>query len=369
MPLSNFTRPAIPYGNAPLPNDNRFNIITRVLKKPITTDQLDGEFNKLTDNCNILDNKIEDIQVGIITGSDNPLNAGKFVTTDGAEEPTLSWTNVTSNNIDDGAIPGSKITPLTIGTEQLDDGIVTRDKVPNNSMPYSKMDFDEEDIPYSVINVPNGAIPGSKITGKSITQAQQGLLSVGTEELIDGSATLVKLAAEVRNFINALVPVGESMQWSGTVAPTSIPNLIEWKEENGQLLSRITYAALFSVIGIEYGAGDGVTTFALPDRRGRTSVGIGSDNSTGGRITNATAPNIALGATGVFGSETITLNIDQIPPHTHSIPYEASVSHGGDFPRNDIFGELTTTTGSSGGGLPHNNTQPSIFVRFYIRAL
>lgn len=195
MPLSNFTRPSIPYANAPLPNDNRFNIITRVLKKPITTDQLDGEFNKLTDNCNILDNKIEDVVAGNIPGSDEPLNAGKFLTTDG--HSNLSFVNVTNDNIEEGSISGNKITPLTIGTNQLDNGIITPDKIPNNSIPYSKMDFNEEDIPYAIINVADGAIPGPKISGKSITQAQQGLLSVGTPELIDDSVTLNKLAGPI----------------------------------------------------------------------------------------------------------------------------------------------------------------------------
>lgn len=221
MPLSNFTRPSIPYDNAPLPNDSRFKIITRTLKKPITSDQLDGEFNKLTDNDNILDNKIEAVQAGILTGSDNPLNAGKLPTTDGKPNPTISWVKVTNDNIDDGDIDGKKITPLTISTEQLDNGIITPDKVPDGSMPYSKMDFNDEDIPYVIINIPdgaiaypklnipdgaipypklnipNGAIPGPKLANKSITQAQQGLLSVGTPELIDQSVTLSKVAPNV----------------------------------------------------------------------------------------------------------------------------------------------------------------------------
>jgi hypothetical protein len=221
MPLSNFKRPPIPYDNEPLPNDNRFNIITRVLKKPITDEQLDGEFNSCVDRDNELDQKIEAVEAGIITGSDNPLNAGKFLTTDGAETPTLSFVNVTNANIDDGAISGAKITPLSIGTNQLDNGVVTPDKIPNASIPYSKMDFQAGDIPYAVINVPDGSItyeklniadgsityaklnipdntlPGSKIVNKSITQAQQGLLSVGTGELIDQSVTLGKIAPGV----------------------------------------------------------------------------------------------------------------------------------------------------------------------------
>jgi len=180
MPLSNFTRPVSPYDNNPLPRDNKFNIRTTVENKPIPSKWFDDECNSSVDRDNELDQKIEAVEAGLITGSDNPLNAGKFVTTDGAETPTLSFIFVTNDSIEDGTISGTKITPLTIGTEQLDNGIITPDKVPNDSMPYSKMNFQAGNIPYAVINVPDGAILGSKITGKSITQAQQGLLSVGT---------------------------------------------------------------------------------------------------------------------------------------------------------------------------------------------
>jgi len=221
MPLSNFTRPFSPYENNPLPNDNKFRTRTRVDSKPITDQDLDDEFNSSVDRDNELDQKIEDVQAGIITGSDNPLNAGKFVTTDGAETPTISWVNVTNDNIEDGDLSGIKITPLSIGTNQLDNGIITADKVPNGGLPYSKMNFQAGDIPYAIINVPNGAIlyekitvpddsitysklnipdnkiPGSKLVNKSISQDQQGLLSIGTLELIDASVTLPKIAPNV----------------------------------------------------------------------------------------------------------------------------------------------------------------------------
>lgn len=221
MPLSNFTRPFTPYENNPLPNDHKFRNITRIEKRPLTDEEVEDECNSSVDRDRELDQKIEDVQAGIITGSDDPLNAGKFVTTDGATEPTLSWVSVTNGNIEDGAISGLKITPLTIGTNQLDNGIIVPDKIPNESIPYAKMDFNAEDIPYAIINVPNGAIlyekitipdgsitysklnipdntiPGSKLVNKSISQAQQGLLSIGTPELIDASVTLPKIAPNV----------------------------------------------------------------------------------------------------------------------------------------------------------------------------
>ena len=114
MPLSNFTRPFTPYENNPLPNDHKFRNITDIENRPVTAREFEDEANSSVDRDNELDQKIEDVQAGIITGSDNPLNAGKFVTTDGASEPTLSWVDVTNDNIEDGSISGTKITPLTI---------------------------------------------------------------------------------------------------------------------------------------------------------------------------------------------------------------------------------------------------------------
>ena len=57
-------------------------------------------------------------------------------------------------------------------------------------------------------------------------------------------------------------PVGSVYTFAGATVPTG------WLKCNGALLSRTTYAALFAVIGTTYGAGDGSTTFALPDLRG-----------------------------------------------------------------------------------------------------
>lgn len=57
-------------------------------------------------------------------------------------------------------------------------------------------------------------------------------------------------------------PTGAVCTFAGATVPTG------WLKCNGALLSRTTYASLFAVIGTTYGAGDGSTTFALPDLRG-----------------------------------------------------------------------------------------------------
>jgi phage-related tail fiber protein len=70
---------------------------------------------------------------------------------------------------------------------------------------------------------------------------------------------LAKLAAEI---IAKLLPPGAVQEFAMNTAPTG------WLKANGAAVSRTTYAALFAAIGTTFGAGDGSTTFNLPDLRG-----------------------------------------------------------------------------------------------------
>lgn len=71
----------------------------------------------------------------------------------------------------------------------------------------------------------------------------------------------------VTNSGNAYMP-GARMKWPSSTPPPG------WLKENGAAISRTAYAALFAVIGTTYGAGDGVTTFNLPDMRGEFERGL-----------------------------------------------------------------------------------------------
>ena len=68
----------------------------------------------------------------------------------------------------------------------------------------------------------------------------------------------------------AMLPPGLVMAFGGTTAPSG------WLLCDGSAISRTTYSLLFTAIGTSYGAGDGSTTFNLPDLRGRVPVGLGS---------------------------------------------------------------------------------------------
>lgn len=137
---------------------------------------------------------------------------------------------------------------------------------------------------------------------------------------------LAAILAALQNFEASLggVQIGSMVSYGGTTAPPG------WLLCFGQAVSRTTYALLFAIIGTAYGVGDGTTTFNLPDKRGRVSVG--KDNmggSTAGRITAAVCglDGTVLGRAGgdqnaqedtiVASSSAVTAITD--PGHAHTL--------------------------------------------------
>lgn len=165
--------------------------------------------------------------------------------------------------------------------------------------------------------------------------------------LIPGDNT--QLEAAINALITAqLMPSGTMIDFGGTVAPAGFLLC------DGSNVSRATYAALFAGIGTTWGAGDGVTTFTLPDMRRRVAVGSGGSNPSG--------MGVAVGQTG--GEEVVTLTLDQIPTHTHSIQsIDATGGTSGKLYRQTAGNENAALgTNAAGGGNFHNNMQPSAIV-------
>jgi microcystin-dependent protein len=127
------------------------------------------------------------------------------------------------------------------------------------------------------------------------------------------------------------LPVGMITPFAGSTAPTG------WFLCGGQAVSRTTYASLFAVVGTTYGAGDGSTTFNLPDLRGRAVAGV--DNMGG---TDAGRLDIANSSGTVIGSQYVTLTSAQsgVPAHSHA-------------------NTVTNNAVTSGAGSAHTHTQNS----------
>lgn len=118
------------------------------------------------------------------------------------------------------------------------------------------------------------------------------------------------------------VPLAGGMDYWAATTPSSI-----FAFPAGQAISRTTYAALYALIGDTYGAGNGSTTFNLPDKRGRVTASLDNmGGSTAGRLTSATITTDAttLGRTG--GGETRSLVTANLPAYTPS--GSISVSNG-----------------------------------------
>lgn len=190
------------------------------------------------------------------------------------------------------------------------------------------------------------------------------------------------------------MPAGTVIPYAGSSAPTG------YLICDGSAISRSTYSSLYAIIGTTYGAGDGSTTFNLPNLKGKTIVGYNS----------AETEFDALGETG--GAKTHTLTKEQMPSHTHTQNahthtinglYISGTSGGrfvmqgdgnlvfyrngavwntgggsmqsgymqwsiGNSSDNQTTSSTTATNQNTGGGQAHNNLQPYITLNYIIKS-
>lgn len=165
--------------------------------------------------------------------------------------------------------------------------------------------------------------------------------------------------------------IAEIRLFAGNFAPRG------WAFCNGQILSIAQNTALFSLLGTTYG-GNGQTTFALPDLRGRTAVGPGQGPG---------LPAVNLGQ--VAGEPNHTLIITEMPAHNHATQVTTNANtNAGDVsvPTNAIWSSsesgapyvtgagntamspsaVQVTVGIAGGSQPHNNMQPYLGMNYII---
>ena len=148
------------------------------------------------------------------------------------------------------------------------------------------------------------------------------------------------------------VPAGIVSAFAGVTAPSG------WLMCYGQAVSRTDYSALFTALSTTYGAGDGSTTFNIPDMRGRAIAGV--DNMGGTAASRLTSTVLSasntLGATG--GTQTHTLTTAELASHNHTqnshnhtqdSHNHTQNAHGHVVSANSFAGDLEVTVGPLGG--------------------
>lgn len=195
---------------------------------------------------------------------------------------------------------------------------------------------------------------------------------------------------------NAGMPIGSLVEFAGTTAPNG------WALCQGQALNRTEYSELFAVIGTTYGAGNGSTTFNVPDMRDRIPIGKTSNGSLGTKAGSKTA------TLAIANMPSHRHSMEAIPDHYHTVPgvgisedaiinpsnpdygkYYAAPLYSGDYAR-FAFGDVTlrthyqgnvsgnigtswaggraaTNTGYSGGGQAFSIMPPTITVNYLIK--
>lgn len=147
--------------------------------------------------------------------------------------------------------------------------------------------------------------------------------------------------------------IGQIVMFGGNFAPRG------WAFCDGQLLDIASNQALFSILGTTYG-GDGRTTFALPDLRGRSAMHPGSGPGLTPR---------ALGARG--GAESVTLTTQEMPSHHHGViaatgPVDPTQPKYVESQAAATSVTVADRTDNVGGGQAHNNMAPFTCVNFII---
>jgi microcystin-dependent protein len=184
----------------------------------------------------------------------------------------------------------------------------------------------------------SAATPVVAIASSEVTESKIATNAVTSTKIANGAVTQEKLNSSV-----TLVPTGAVMPFAMNTAPSG------WLAANGSAVSRTTYAALFAAIGTTYGAGDGSTTFTLPDLRGYFVRGSGT-NSDG----------VAAGTFGAKQEDGVISHThsgttgNDSPDHTHSYSVDNQRVNG--FGNSGEISDGLTTTNTGGASDRHKHT-------------
>jgi microcystin-dependent protein len=168
--------------------------------------------------------------------------------------------------------------------------------------------------------------------------------------------------------LSGLLPPGVIFPYGVTAAPTG------YKVCDGSAHTRTgtSTSALFTIIGTLYGAGNGSTTFNVPDLAGKFMAGIGSGLTS---VTTGMIVGTTIGNTG--GVQNVTLATAQMPSHTHDAG-NIHFINGGDAAQagstavhrssaNGVSVMMSGSTSATGGGGTHSNIPPTLIVQYIIK--
>lgn len=189
-----------------------------------------------------------------------------------------------------------------------------------------------------------------------------GVIKAGANVVIAEDGTLSAIGGS-GGTVSDTLPIGSVVAWYSDIIPTN------WLLLNGQEISRTEYAELFAIYGTKYGAGDGSTTFNLPDRRKKFGFGKSSET-----------PYDELGNTG--GEETHKLTKAELPAErlkvidsrylpTREVQVGSFAAEGSEYPGirvNESEGSGFLTTENMGSGTPMNNMPPYIVENYIVKA-
>jgi microcystin-dependent protein len=217
---------------------------------------------------------------------------------------------------------------------------------------------------------------GADVTGVTNANGATALSNADGVAPAAGRLRMLTLAISNNAGVYSLNGTGQH-DWRLSAQPAPLPGVVEahvgaaapfsYLLADGSAVSRFIYSALFAAAGTTYGAGDGATTFNLPDIRSRSIVGAGA----GAGLTNR-----AVNASGGEENHLLTAAESGLPQHNHGpvrgafaeTDFNAVVASGANL-GGVTWGDTTTANaGPSNAGSSHNNMHPWRALNYIIRA-
>lgn len=303
-------------------------------------------------------NLIADDSIGVSQWADNSITAAK-----------LTSNAITLNKIVANAVTEPKLADNAVSTRTVVVSAVTNAKIADNAVTAAKI-LDRSVLPEHIGAgaVGGGTVGTNELADGAVDNAAIAASQVLTTHFMTASVTNAKLAPNSitddhipigalgpEHIDNEVLPVGMIVAYAGAAPPSA-----EWLFPQGQSVLRADYPVLFANIGTFYGSVDG-THFTLPDYRGRTPVGVGTEGSVNALGASDTALGTTLGNRGPYHGHTIgSMVITGGGDHLHW--YYQGIDRGeglrtGSGPDHVYDGQVASGTHNTG---PHSHTVSGI---------